>query len=74
MLVREFLAKNKTVIMPQPPYSPDLISDKFFLFPKLKTAIKGNRFAAIGDIKEKSKQELVAIPKSVFQKRFENWK
>ena len=24
MLVRRFLAKNKTVIMPQPPYSPDM--------------------------------------------------
>ena len=28
----------------------------------------------IEEIKEKSKQELLAIPKSVFQKYFENWK
>ena len=35
MLVREFLAKNKTVIMPQPPYSSDLVPVDFFrFFPK----------------------------------------
>ena len=72
MLVREFLAKNKTVIMPQPPYSPDLAPADFFLFPKLKTPMKGKRFATIEEIKEKSKQELLAIPKSAFQKCFEN--
>ena len=55
MLVREFLAKNKTVIMPQPPYSPDLAPADFFLFPKLKTPMKGKRFATIEEIKEKSK-------------------
>ena len=35
MLVREFLAKNKTVIMIQPPYTPGFVTADFFLFPKL---------------------------------------
>ena len=39
----------------------------FFLFPKLKTLIKGKRFATIEEINEKSKEELLAIPKSAFQ-------
>ena len=51
-LMREFLAKNKNVIMTQPPYSPDLKPGDFFLFPKLKTPIKGKRFATIEEIKE----------------------
>ena len=34
MLVREFVAKNKTVIMPQSPYSSDLAPADFVLFPK----------------------------------------
>ncbi|UYV66795.1 hypothetical protein LAZ67_4002873 [Cordylochernes scorpioides] len=34
LLVRDFLAKNNTLMMPQPPYSPDLASCDFFLFPK----------------------------------------
>ena len=59
--MREFLAKNKPVIMPQPPYSPKLVSANFFLFPKLKTSMKGKWFATIEEIKEKSKQELWAM-------------
>ena len=35
-LVREFLAKNNTIMLPQPPYSPDLAPCDFFLFQKLK--------------------------------------
>ena len=40
--------------MPQPPYSPDLATADFFLFPKLKLQMKGKRFATIEEIKEKS--------------------
>ena len=45
-----------------------------FPFPKLKTPMKGKLFAPIEEIKEKSKQELLVIPKSAFQKCFEDWK
>jgi transposase len=41
LLIREFLAKDETTIMPQPPYSPDLAPADFFLFPKLKSTLKG---------------------------------
>ena len=68
------MSKNKTVIMPQPPYSLDLAPVNFFLFPKVKTPMKGKHFATIEEIKEKSKQELLTIPKSAFQKCFEYWK
>ena len=40
MLLREFLANNKTIIMPQPPYSLHLASGDLFLFTKLKTPMK----------------------------------
>ena len=33
-----------------------------------------NRFATTEEIKKKSKQELLAISKSAFQKCFEDWK
>ena len=36
--------------------------------------MKGKRFATIEEIEEKSKQELLAIPKSVFQLCFGDWK
>ena len=63
MLVREFLAKNKIISIPQPLYSPDLAVADFFPCPKLQTEIKG-----------KSKQEQLAIPNGAFQKCFEDWK
>ena len=58
MLVHEFLGKNKIVIMSQPSYSPDLAPADSFLFPKLKTSMKGKLFTTIKEIHEKSKQEL----------------
>ena len=62
MLVRKFLSKNKTVIMPQSLYSSYLDPADFFLFPNLKAPMKGKRFAMIKEIKEELKQELLAIP------------
>ena len=47
LLVREFCAKNKTVIMPQPPYLSDLT-----LPWRLKTLkMKGKRFPTIEELK-----------------------
>ena len=38
--VREFLPQNNITTLPHPPYSPDLVSCNFFLFPKLKPTSK----------------------------------
>ncbi|UYV80238.1 hypothetical protein LAZ67_18002125 [Cordylochernes scorpioides] len=51
LLVRDLLAKNNTLMMPQPPYSPDLALYDFFLFPKLKRPMKGRRYATLDEIK-----------------------
>ena len=72
MLVPDFVAK--TVIKPQPHYSSDLAPSGFFLLPKLKTPMKAKHFAMIEVIKEKLKQDMLAITKSAFQKYFEDWK
>ncbi|UYV61965.1 hypothetical protein LAZ67_1007210 [Cordylochernes scorpioides] len=73
LLVRDLLAKNNTLMMPQPPYSPDLAPCDFFLFPKLKRPIKGRRYATLDEIKMASKEELKKIFKNDFLKCFENW-
>jgi histone-lysine N-methyltransferase SETMAR len=31
-------------ILPHPPYSPDLVPFDFYLFPNLKTKLRGRRF------------------------------
>jgi transposase len=52
LLIREFLAKNEATVVPQPPYSPDLATADFFLFPKLKSTLKGQRFESIEETEE----------------------
>ncbi|UYV70068.1 hypothetical protein LAZ67_7001698 [Cordylochernes scorpioides] len=42
--VLTYLAKHGIQILQQPPFSPDLAPNDFFLFPKLKMALKGRRF------------------------------
>ena len=66
LLVRNFLAKNNSVIMPPSPYSPDLAPCDFFQFPKLKRPMKGRRFATIEEIKTESLRELKDIPQSAY--------
>ena len=42
--------KTSDIVVPHPPYSPDLAPADFFLFPKLKTTLRGHRFQTIGEI------------------------
>jgi transposase len=70
LLIREFMAKQETIVVPQPPYSPDLAPAEFSLFPKLKSTLKGHRFQTVEEIKENSLQDLRTIPQNTFR----NWK
>jgi len=56
LLICSYLAKHQTSVVAHPPYSPDLGPADFFLFPKLKTTLKGRRFQTIQEIQESYKQ------------------
>ena len=56
------------------PYSPDLAPADFFLFPKLKTTLKGRRFQTIQEIQENAIRELRAVTGSMFQEAFQQRK
>jgi len=71
LLIRSYLAKHQTSIVPHPPYSPDLVQADFFLFPKLKTTLKGHHFKTIKKIQENAITELHAITVSAFQEAFQ---
>ena len=60
-------------VVPQPPYSPDLAAADFFLFPKLKSTLKGRCFDTFDEIQKNLAKELFAIPKEAFQKAFQSW-
>jgi hypothetical protein len=59
--------------MDHPPYSPDLAPCNFWLFPKLKDALKGQRFADLSDIQCNMKTLLQGIPENDFQDCFRQW-
>jgi hypothetical protein len=62
----DFVTNNNIVIVPHPPYSPDLASSDFALFPKLKIKLKGRYFETASDIKGNRKQYLTALRKMTF--------
>jgi len=74
LLIRIYLAKYQTSVVPHPPYSSDVAAGYFFLFPKLKTTLKGRRFQTIEEIYENAIRELRAITESAFQEAFQQWK
>jgi hypothetical protein len=65
--VREFLAKHSISVVPHLPYLPDLAPCDFFLFPGLKSTLKGKRFQDIAEIQLNTTQQLQAIPKQAYQ-------
>jgi len=73
-LIRSYLAKHQTSVVPHPPYSPDLAPADFFLFPKLKTTLNGRRFQTTAEIQESTIRELRAITESAFKEAFQQWK
>ncbi len=48
-------------MIPHPPYSPDLAPCDYFLFPRLKSGLRGHRFRNLNDLKTAVNRELWAI-------------
>jgi hypothetical protein len=69
-----FVTNNSMVIIPHPPYSPDLASCGFAFFPKLKMKLKGQCFETMSDIQRESWAILVSINENYFLIAFEAWK
>jgi len=74
LLIRSYLAKHQTSLVPHPPYSSDLAPADFFLFLKLKTTLKGRCLQTIEEIQENATRELHTITESAFQEAFQQWK
>jgi hypothetical protein len=62
------------VIIPRPPYSPEVSPCGFALFPKLKMKLKGRRFETVSDIRRDSQAVLDSIKENYFRRDFEEWK
>jgi len=64
--VAQFLTSKGITLMPQLPYSPDLVPCDF-LFQKAKSAMKGHHFESTEDIQRSVTQALNDIPQAAFQ-------
>ena len=64
-LMQSFLVKHQITQVTQPPYSSDLVPCDFWLFPKLKSRLKGKRFQTIDEIQENKMGRLMAIGRTV---------
>jgi len=54
--------KNKTPVVPRPPYSPDHSPAEFFLFPKLKVSVKLCNF--------NQKEKMLQLMTQIFSKPY----
>ncbi|UYV74760.1 hypothetical protein LAZ67_12000835 [Cordylochernes scorpioides] len=72
--VQLYLAKHGIALLPQPPYSPDLAPNDFFLYLKIKRVLKESRFDSIPEIKENSKNILKSLKDEDFLRCFDIWK
>ena len=49
-IVKQFLVQRKVTVLDHPPYSPDFAPAVYFLFPKVKSHLKGHLFDSFSDI------------------------
>ena len=71
--VSEFLAQNNITTLPHPPYSPGLASCDLFLFPKLKTHLKGHHFGTVENVQAAVTRALNNISSEDFLHCYEEW-
>jgi hypothetical protein len=68
------LTKHRIPVVPHPPCSPDLAPCDFFLFPRLKSTLKGKPFQDVAEKQLNTTRQLQANPKQAYQTCIKKWK
>ena len=71
--VQEYLIESGLDVLDHPPYSPDLSSRDFWLFPRLKEMLAGHRFESCCGIGSAVYQCPQHIPKKDYRVAFRKW-
>jgi hypothetical protein len=66
-LVKDFLAEINVTTLEHPPYSLDLAPADFYLFRRLKSALKGRRLCNVTDINTNATEELKKLSQNGFR-------
>ena len=72
-VVKSFLASEKVKVLNHPPYSPDLSPCDFFLFPRLKKMLSGNKYMSRSSLGSAIYQCLQQISKEDYLSAFRDW-
>jgi hypothetical protein len=72
--VKTFVAKHKIPVLEHPPCSPGLTPCDFFLFPKIKFALKGTCFQSVDAVKAKVTEVMKKLSEKDLQHCFQQWK
>ena len=59
--VKQFLGNTNITVLEHPPYSPDLAPCDFYLFPKIKSVLKGTHFVSAEHVKQKRRRSSTAL-------------
>ena len=70
---KRFHTKNGMTLLSHTPYSPDLAPCDFFLFPKMKKELKGQRFEDVEEVKQKSLEAIQGIFTHEYADAFVQW-
>ena len=72
--VTQYLSENRIATLPHPAYSPDLAPCDFWLFPKLKELLAGNKYTRVQDLSKAVNSELRGITKEEYRIAFDKWR
>ena len=72
-LFKSFLASDKVEVLNPPPYSPDMSPCDFFLFPRLKKMLSGNKYMSRSSLGSSNYRCLQQIPKEDYLSAFCDW-
>ena len=71
-IVTEYLRNERVELLPHPPYSPDCVPCDFFLFPRIKKELKGERFDKVENLARAVQAVVEGIPKEDYEKSWRN--
>jgi len=66
LVLQQYLASTNRTVIRHPPYSPDLATCGFFLYPKMKLKLKGRRFDSIDEIQTESQDVMEMLKQNNF--------
>ncbi len=72
ILTLAFIGESHIDMVPHPPYSPDLAICDFFVFPRIKSELRGHRFRNLRDMKTAVLRTLRNIPKEDIHNAFQS--